>query len=120
MVPKGETYEESRKKRLEENKKRMEELNLNKLAQALRPTSSLNFSPVGSFHTQYSLYYIYIYNFIYVCDDYLLFWSERMKKAKSRVPRQPVDPSLVRRSSRVADKPPPSYKEVSSLSQLLF
>ncbi|KAM7513771.1 hypothetical protein LguiA_003354 [Lonicera macranthoides] len=80
VVQEGETYEESRKKRLEENKKRMEELNLNKLAQALRPTFSPKSSP--------------------------------MKKAKPRVPRQLVDPSLVRRSSRVADKPPPSYKEV--------
>lgn len=70
-------YEESRKKRLEENKKRMEELNLNKLSQALH-------SPKPS----------------------------PMKKVKPKVPKQPLDPSVVRRSSRVAVMPPRSYKEV--------
>ncbi|XP_010519303.1 PREDICTED: B3 domain-containing protein At3g19184 isoform X2 [Tarenaya hassleriana] len=39
-------YEQLRLKRLEENKKRMEELNLNKLAQALRGSSSLKPSPM--------------------------------------------------------------------------
>lgn len=48
------TYEESRRKRLEENKKRMEELNLNKLAQSLRTTAT---SPVTRRNSQlpYSL-----------------------------------------------------------------
>lgn len=77
MGPKETTYEESRRKRLEENKKRMEELNLNKLAQSLFTTAT---SP--------------------------------MKKIKPRTPRQLLDLSAVRRSSRVADKPPPSYREV--------
>nr|GMD64745.1 B3 domain-containing protein At3g19184-like [Ipomoea batatas] len=71
-------YEESRQKRLEENKKRMEELNLNKLAQALR--NSPKPSP--------------------------------MKKTKPRA-KQPVELTAVRRSSRVADKPAPNYKEFS-------
>lgn len=35
VMAKESAYEASRQKRLEENKKRMEELNLNKLAQAL-------------------------------------------------------------------------------------
>nr|GMD67425.1 B3 domain-containing protein At3g19184-like [Ipomoea batatas] len=70
-------YEESRQKRLEENKKRMEELNLNKLAQALRT------SPKPS----------------------------PMKKTKPRA-KQPVELTAVRRSSRVADKPAPNYKEM--------
>ncbi|XP_031112460.1 B3 domain-containing protein At3g19184 [Ipomoea triloba] len=70
-------YEESRQKRLEENKKRMEELNLNKLAQALR--NSPKPSP--------------------------------MKKTKPRA-KQPVELTAVRRSSRVADKPAPNYKEM--------
>ncbi|GFZ18410.1 AP2/B3-like transcriptional factor family protein [Actinidia rufa] len=43
VMSKVSAYEESRQKRLEENKKRMEELNLNKLAQAL---SSPKPSPV--------------------------------------------------------------------------
>ncbi|KAM3377183.1 B3 domain-containing protein [Capsicum galapagoense] len=40
------TYEESRLKRLEENKKRMEELNLTKLAQAVRIATSPKPSPM--------------------------------------------------------------------------
>ncbi|CAI9781879.1 unnamed protein product [Fraxinus pennsylvanica] len=77
VVAKKAAYEQNRQKRLEENKKRMEQLNLNKLAQALHTPKS---SP--------------------------------MKKVKPKVPKQPLDPSSVRRSSRVADKPPPNYKEV--------
>ncbi|CAN4112204.1 unnamed protein product [Withania somnifera] len=72
-------YEESRLKILEENKKRMEELNLTKLAQAVRNATSPKPSP--------------------------------MKKVKPRV-KQEVDLSAVRRSNRVADKPPPNYREV--------
>ncbi|KAL8093341.1 B3 domain-containing protein At3g19184-like [Apium graveolens] len=68
------SYEALRRKRVEENKKRMQELNLNKLAQALKPVSSV------------------------------------MKKP--RTPRKAVDLLPVRRSNRVADLPPPSYKEV--------
>ncbi|XP_048336845.2 B3 domain-containing protein At3g19184 isoform X2 [Ziziphus jujuba] len=80
MVESKLTYEECRRQRLEENKKRMEELNLSKLAQSLK-TSSPKSSPV--------------------------------KRIKPK-PCLPVEPSSVplRRSSRVADKPPSSYKEV--------
>ncbi|KAA8536187.1 hypothetical protein F0562_028665 [Nyssa sinensis] len=78
MVVSKAAYEECRRKRLEENKKRMEELNLNKLAQALHT------SPKPS----------------------------PMKRVKPRTPRHPLDLSAVRRSSRVADKPPPNYKDV--------
>ena len=46
MVESNLTYEECRRQRLEENKKRMEELNLNKLADALK-SSSTKSSPVG-------------------------------------------------------------------------
>ncbi|XP_059647778.1 B3 domain-containing protein At3g19184-like [Cornus florida] len=77
MVISNSKYEESRQKRLEENKKRMEELNLNKLALSLK--TNLKPSP--------------------------------MKPVKPRV-RQPLDLSAVRRSNRVADKPPPNYKDV--------
>ncbi|XP_073123414.1 B3 domain-containing protein At3g19184-like isoform X2 [Henckelia pumila] len=77
VVTKKVAYEVSRLKRLEENKKRMEELQLNKLAQDLRIQKP---SP--------------------------------MKKVKAKVLKQPIDPSSVRRSSRVADMPPRSYKEV--------
>lgn len=79
VAPKKINYEESRLKRLEENKKRMEELKLTALAQSLRTSSSPKPSP--------------------------------MKKVK-RTPRKPLDLSAVRRSNRVADKPPASYKEV--------
>ncbi|KAK6136895.1 hypothetical protein DH2020_029340 [Rehmannia glutinosa] len=77
VVAKKSAYEASRQKRLEENKKRMEELNLNKLAQAMHTPKP---SP--------------------------------MKKVKPKVPKQPLDLSAVRRSSRVADLPPRTYKEV--------
>ncbi|KAL5711575.1 hypothetical protein ACHQM5_022009 [Ranunculus cassubicifolius] len=40
------TYEEIRQQRLEENKKRMEELNLNKLAQSIRTTTSPKATPM--------------------------------------------------------------------------
>ncbi|CAK9150778.1 unnamed protein product [Ilex paraguariensis] len=80
VVSKKVAYEECRKKRLEENKKRMEELNLNKLAQDLRSSAGPKPSP--------------------------------MKKVKPRTPREPMHLSSVRRSNRVADKPPPNYREV--------
>ncbi|XP_047307028.1 B3 domain-containing protein At3g19184 [Impatiens glandulifera] len=72
-------YEEIRRKRLEENKKRMQELNLDKLALAVRSVPSPKTSP--------------------------------MKRVKPRQSLQLSDPSAVRRSSRVAGKPPLSYKE---------
>ncbi|KAL3614199.1 hypothetical protein CASFOL_042273 [Castilleja foliolosa] len=77
MVMSKSAYEESRQKRLEENRKRMEELNLNKLAQSLHTPKP---SP--------------------------------MKRVKPRVPKQALDLSMIRRSSRVADLPVRSYKEV--------
>ncbi|TYH33212.1 hypothetical protein ES332_D13G043000v1 [Gossypium tomentosum] len=70
------SYEETRKRRLEENKKRMEELNLKSLSQALK-SKSVKSSP-----------------------------------AKPRTPRKQVELTAVRRSSRVADKPKPDYKDV--------
>ncbi|KAG8368350.1 hypothetical protein BUALT_Bualt15G0036400 [Buddleja alternifolia] len=91
VVAKKSEYEASRQKRLEENKKRMEELNLNKLAQSLHTPKP---SPV-------CIKFKYIYIYIYV-----------MKKVKPKVPKQPLDLFSVRRSSRVADMPPRSYKEV--------
>lgn len=110
------TYEESRRKRLEENKKRMEELNLNKLAQSLRTTAT---SPVTRRNSQlpYSLSLSLLicikgYHQILISWIFLIL---QMKKIKPRTPSQPLDLSAVRRSSRVADKPPPSYREVKSL-----
>ncbi|KAI3803692.1 hypothetical protein L1987_31852 [Smallanthus sonchifolius] len=79
VAPNKANYEDCRQKRLEENKKRMEELKLTVLAQSLRTISSPKPSP--------------------------------MKKV-NRTPRKSLDLSAVRRSNRVADKPPPSYKEV--------
>ncbi|KAL5541105.1 hypothetical protein UlMin_043391 [Ulmus minor] len=73
-------YEECRQQRLEENKRRMEELNLSKLAQALK-TSSPKSSPA------------------------------KQGKPRTRLPGTPSSGPL-RRSSRVADKPSPNYKEV--------
>ncbi|KAK2660348.1 hypothetical protein Ddye_006881 [Dipteronia dyeriana] len=79
MVVAKASYEECRLKRLEENKKRMEALNLSKLSQALMKTPpSLKSSP--------------------------------MKPVKSRTTEKQL--VVVRRSSRVANKPAPDYKEV--------
>lgn len=79
MVTKAASYEERRKQRLEENKKRMEQLNLHKLAQALKPSPTKN-------HT-----------------------SSPVKKVKTRL--ADFGFATVRRSTRMADKPPPNYKE---------
>lgn len=107
------TYEESRRKRLEENKKRMEELNLNKLAQSLRTTAT---SPVTRRNASSPSLPLLIcmkgYHQILISWIFLIL---QMKKIKPRTPCQPLDLSAVRRSSRVADKPPPSYREVKSL-----
>ncbi|XP_017245039.1 B3 domain-containing protein At3g19184-like [Daucus carota subsp. sativus] len=69
------SYEELRRKRVEENKKKLEELKLNQLAQSLKPIS------VSSVK-------------------------------KPRIPQQAAVMLPVRRSSRVAELPPPTYKEV--------
>ena len=47
MVESKRSYEECRKQRLEENKKRMEELNIGKLALALKASSTPKSSPVS-------------------------------------------------------------------------
>ncbi|CAM8922626.1 unnamed protein product [Rhodiola kirilowii] len=70
------SYEECRRQRLEENRKRMEELNLLKLSKSLAAAASPKPSP-----------------------------------AKPKSARKAVDLSAVRRSTRVADKPMPNYKE---------
>ncbi|XP_058089227.1 B3 domain-containing protein Os06g0194400-like [Magnolia sinica] len=71
-------YEDFRRQRLEENKKRMEDLNLTMLSQTLR-----NASPKPS----------------------------PVKSGKPRVVRKEAGLVKVRRSSRVANKPAPIYKE---------
>ncbi|KAJ7967448.1 B3 domain-containing protein [Quillaja saponaria] len=79
MVVSKRTYEDCRQQRLEENKRRMEELNLDKLSKSLKASTHHKPSTVA---------------------------------VKPRGTRQPVDLSLVRRSSRFANKPPPNYKDV--------
>ncbi|KAL2927465.1 hypothetical protein RDABS01_019796 [Bienertia sinuspersici] len=76
-------YEERRKQRLEENKKRMEQLNLHKLSQALKPKPSPNKNPNHN--------------------------NSSVKKAKAKSSDSVFTP--IRRSSRVVDKPTPNYKE---------
>ncbi|KAF5954698.1 hypothetical protein HYC85_007554 [Camellia sinensis] len=111
MVVSKVAYEESRRKRLEENKKRMEELNLNKLAQSLKTSATPKPSPVCSILTP-SLSLSIDYMYLYICMYFVcVVFAQQMKRVKPQMPRQPVDLSAVRRSRRVADKPPPSYKE---------
>ncbi|KAL5788360.1 hypothetical protein ACOSP7_005309 [Xanthoceras sorbifolium] len=76
MVESKLTYEECRRQRLEENKKRMEELNLAKLSHSLKPTHNHKPFPI-----------------------------------KKRGRNAQVEAEQVRRSSRVANKPPPNYKD---------
>ncbi|KDO42472.1 hypothetical protein CISIN_1g036915mg, partial [Citrus sinensis] len=75
MVESKLTYEECRRQRMEENKKRMEELKLNVLARSLK-------TPVS-----------------------------KPSPVKKRVSKPKPASAPVRRSSRVADKPPPNYNE---------
>ncbi|KAK0581199.1 hypothetical protein LWI29_011249 [Acer saccharum] len=77
MVESNLTYEECRRQRLEENKKRMEELNLANLSHSLKKTTNT--------HTPSPL------------------------KKRSRNPQ--LESDQVRRSSRVANRPPPNYKD---------
>ena len=108
-------YEQIRLKRVEENKKRMIELNLNKLSQSLRLSSP---SPKPSPVYPLSLFFLFSH-FICVLLEFNSFLKNL--QAKARTPRTPVDSSEVRRSSR-AKNPPPSYKEVLffSLIQLSY
>lgn len=65
MVESKRSYEECRKQRLEENKKRMEELNIGKLALALKASSTPKSSPV-SFITPLSLSLFLVFTFLSV------------------------------------------------------
>ena len=117
MVESKRSYEECRKQRLEENKKRMEELNIGKLALALKASSTTPKSSPVSFITPLSLSLslslsLYIFGFLL----FILFGQAKQVKR----PRVSLDVSSVpvRRSSRTANKPPPNYKEVSSFITL--
>lgn len=101
------SYEESRRRRLEENKRRMEELNLHKLSASLRTATSPKSSPVTFTSRLLFLGTPPICIFIYL--------DSQVKKPRPITPRSPVILSAVRRSSRFVDKPSPNYKEVSSL-----
>ncbi|CAI0557266.1 unnamed protein product [Linum tenue] len=79
------SYEEVRRQRVEENKKRMEDLNLLKLAKHLRPQPNPSSNP--------------------------------SPQAKPRA-RRPAVLAPARRSSRIADQPSVSYREVSATPPL--
>jgi hypothetical protein len=76
MVESKRSYEECRKQRLEENKKRMEELNIGKLALALK-ASSPNSSPVKFIIITLSLSLSLCFYFIYFIK---LFCTDRQSK----------------------------------------
>ncbi|KAK8698941.1 hypothetical protein V6N13_115043 [Hibiscus sabdariffa] len=97
------SYEEMRRKRLEENKKRMEELNLKNLSQALKSKSPKS-SPVIIW-----LHFIILSLHFSISLGSHKLWT---MQGKPRTPRKPVEPTAVRRSSRVADMPKPNYKDV--------
>lgn len=109
VAPKVSWYEESRRKRLEENKKRMEALRLHHLSHALRNSPSPKPFPVLSLYV--SLHF-YVSKSLFL-TSFLLFLVQ-MKHTKSRLTKE-KHIVVVRRSSRVANLPSPVYKEVSFL-----
>lgn len=120
MVAKISSYEEYRQKRMEENKKRMEALNLTKLSQSVRNFSSLKPSPVISASNPLALsppsihsICIFITKLTCVFFSLIIFFNPQMKHVKPRTVEKQV--VVVRRSSRVANLPAPVYKEVSHL-----
>ena len=66
MVESKRSYEECRKQRLEENKKRMEELNIGKLALALKASSTPKSSPVSFIALSLSLSLFLVFTFLSV------------------------------------------------------
>lgn len=66
MAQKESDYEEQRRRRLEENKKRMEELHLTKLSMALKSSAtktSVKPSPVSLFLSFFFFYFVKIWSF---------------------------------------------------------
>ncbi|KAL4286138.1 hypothetical protein HN51_053819 [Arachis hypogaea] len=105
MTAKASEYEEIRRKRLEENKKRMEALNLPNLSQALH-TSPLSKSKSHSPSPVSLLFSFLFFNHHFPHSPLCL----QLKRVKSRTIEKQV--VVVRRSSRVANMPAPVYKEV--------
>lgn len=104
------SYEEIRQKRVEENKKRMEALNLPQLSSLLH-TPSFKPSPVPSLcNSSFNLYF-----FIFFTNEKLTLHSLFNPKQRKQMKPRTVEKQLVvvRRSSRVANKPAPVYQEVS-------
>lgn len=105
------SYEECRKQRVEENKKRMEALNLPQLSHSLR-THSPKPSPVPSCLSTdrcpfmpSSEVFLSVRSLIDSCV------VQMKKQAKPRTVEKQI--VVVRRSSRVANLPAPDYRDVS-------
>ncbi|CAI0447149.1 unnamed protein product [Linum tenue] len=108
------SYEEIRRQRVEENKKRMEALNLLKLAKHLRPQSNPSAKPSPAKpRPRRPAVLAPARRSARIADNPTVSYKER-----------PVEPLMearrfgTRRSSRIADKPAVSYKEVSATPSL--
>lgn len=104
MVESKQSYEECRRKRIEENKKRMEELNLGKLALAFKASTPKS-SPVSFTKLSHSLFFSFFLGFPTL--RLIAFWFFCFV-LYGQVKRTRVTPDIssspVRRSSRIASK----------------
>lgn len=76
MVESKRSYEECRRQRLEENKKRMEELNIGKLALALKASSTPKSSPVYLHNSSFALFLSLSLSLVF----YFSFCSDRQSR----------------------------------------
>lgn len=104
MVESKQSYEECRRKRIEENKKRMEELNLGKLALAFKASTPKS-SPVSFTKLSHSVFFLFFLgfsNFEIYC--FLVFCFVLYGQVKRTRVTPDISSSPVRRSSRIASK----------------
>lgn len=102
MVESKQSYEECRRKRIEENKKRMEELNLGKLALAFKASTPKS-SPVSFTKLSHSLFFSLFW--VFRTLRLIAFWFFVLYGQVKRTRVTPdISSSPVRRSSRIASK----------------
>lgn len=99
------SYEECRRKRIEENKKRMEELNLGKLALAFKASTPKS-SPVSFTKLSHSLFFSFFFWVFRTLrlNCFLVFFFVLYGQVKRTRVTPDISSSPVRRSSRIASK----------------
>ena len=116
-VESKQSYEECRRKRIEENKKRMEELNIGKLALAFKASTTPKSSPVSPSQLSQCFSFFGFSNFEINC--FLDFWFLYGQVKRSRVTPD-ISSSPVWRSSPIASKTrsePPNISHTTNLLQ---